>query len=375
MLRMEVVRTRERMGMLKKAWDRLVQECPALIPFATYDWMECCLTKEQRPLFVICLWKDDELVGVAPWWLRIHRRRGFRVRQLEFISSADTPWADIVMREKDRSPVLEQVFHGLCTDFAVEWDVLSLQHWPEYSPNRSWVEHWLRVHRYRSFGTIFARIPCVPIQESWEAFASTKPQRTRKTQRNIENRVAKLPNVSVECHRGGEVEPLMTEVLAIAKKGWKFQEGKSLANEPRTIDFFSRLTERAVANGWLFLWVLRVDGVPVAMEYDLTDGRRVFALRSDFDETYRDCSPGRYLETHILKWLFEHQWEEYQYGPGVNPYKLFWATAIRQTVKLDIFNQTWRGRGLGLLECRVIPFAKTLRDRWLMRGAESHAST
>jgi CelD/BcsL family acetyltransferase involved in cellulose biosynthesis len=129
------------------------------------------------------------------------------------------------------------------------------------------------------------------------------------------------------------------------------------------VEFFRRLTEVGGRKGWLFLWLLEMDGVPVAMEYDLTHGGTVYALRADIDEGYKEHAPGAYLEYQLVKHLFEEGYAEYDTGPGLNPYKLRWADDISENLSIHVCNGTWRGRVTNAVEGTLAPAWRRLRAR------------
>jgi CelD/BcsL family acetyltransferase involved in cellulose biosynthesis len=89
----------------------------------------------------------------------------------------------------------------------------------------------------------------------------------------------------------------------------------------------------------------------------------VHALRADYDEAHRELSPGSALSFAIARALFSRgETQEYDMGPGLNDYKLRWATGSHETVDLRIHR---RGLYPGLLhavETAVLPAARRLRE-------------
>jgi CelD/BcsL family acetyltransferase involved in cellulose biosynthesis len=129
--------------------------------------------------------------------------------------------------------------------------------------------------------------------------------------------------------------------------------------------FFREFTRRASANGWLHLWVLRLDGRAVATEYQIGENGSVHALRADFDASLAELSPGAGLNLRIMRLLFEGgRVREYDMGPGTNPYKLRWATGLHEAVSLEAYAPTASGRLAHGLVTRVLPRLRGLRDRW-----------
>src|SRR4030095_12266265 len=85
---------------------------------------------------------------------------------------------------------------------------------------------------------------------------------------------------------------------------------------------------------------------PIASETQIVDGQTVYAIRSDFDEQYADCSPGTYLQAEILKRLFETCYVEYNFGVGLNPYKARWTDQHVDLMNFRLFNESFYGRFL-----------------------------
>jgi CelD/BcsL family acetyltransferase involved in cellulose biosynthesis len=127
------------------------------------------------------------------------------------------------------------------------------------------------------------------------------------------------------------------------------------------MEFFRCLTDVAGRRGWLFLWLLELDGEPIAMEYDLHHDGTVYALRADIDETHKERSPGAYLEYHLVKHLFDGGYVEYNTGPGENPYKLRWADHVSENLSLTVNSGTWRGTAAHLVESVLVPSWRRVR--------------
>jgi CelD/BcsL family acetyltransferase involved in cellulose biosynthesis len=124
------------------------------------------------------------------------------------------------------------------------------------------------------------------------------------------------------------------------------------------------LTEHACARGWLSIWLLRLDGRPVAMEYQLIADDCVYALRSDFDEAYTGVSPGSHLNRELLERLFARGSGTYYMGPGTNAYKWRWTEQYDTTYRLVAYSPAWIGRLLGVADRRLRPAIERLRRRW-----------
>jgi CelD/BcsL family acetyltransferase involved in cellulose biosynthesis len=209
------------------------------------------------------------------------------------------------------------------------------------------------------------RSPYVAISGNWEEFLGHKSQRLRKTLRHAENRLQKNGTVTVQEHRAVDPEgPIFAEVMAVSQQSWKGPRGLAMATMEGMPRFFREFTRRASANGWLRLWILRLDGRAIATEYQVCANGTVHALRADFDAGLAPLSPGASLSLRILQGLFERGGvDEYDMGPGQNPYKLRWASGTHEGVALNVYAPTPYGRLLHRIETRVVPLLRQLRDR------------
>ncbi|HET7875085.1 MAG TPA: GNAT family N-acetyltransferase, partial [Methylomirabilota bacterium] len=191
-----------------------------------------------------------------------------------------------------------------------------------------------------------------------------KSQRFKKTIRNVANRLAKAGAIAIEEHRAVRPDgPVFADLLDVSRRSWKAPRQVAIATMPRMPEFFADLTRLASARGWLRLWVLRLDGRAVATEYQLEDGGRVHALRSEFDGSLpEDLSPGTQLNAEIVRALFARSGvHEYDMGPGQNEYKARWASDAHETVGLRIYRPGTYGAALYALEARAVPAIRKLR--------------
>jgi CelD/BcsL family acetyltransferase involved in cellulose biosynthesis len=158
------------------------------------------------------------------------------------------------------------------------------------------------------------------------------------------------------------VQEALVAAIEISARSWKSKLGVSL-NHPEPGRFIRRLTEHAHEQGWLSIWLLRLDGKPVAMEYQLIANDCVYALRSDFDEQYTDLSPGAYLNRVLLERLFSRGSGTYFMGPGMNAYKWRWTEEYETIYRLTAYSPAWRGRLFMFADQKVRPVLRKLRDR------------
>jgi CelD/BcsL family acetyltransferase involved in cellulose biosynthesis len=83
------------------------------------------------------------------------------------------------------------------------------------------------------------------------------------------------------------------------------------------------LTDPAL-NSCVRLFILSLNGKPIAMNLVAIGKRVVIGMQSWFDLAQAKWSPGSVLQEHVLKWAFENK-RDLDFGPGDSKYKSNWT--------------------------------------------------
>ncbi|MGE5176189.1 MAG: GNAT family N-acetyltransferase [Hyphomicrobiales bacterium] len=335
----ETIGTREGIEALQGEWESLRGADPDRSPFVSCEWFRCCLedTEGAEPM-VLAVRSGSALLGVAPLARRRVPGRWGTARAIEFLRCRETAHADFVVHPDHRDAVIAAVAGHLFDERPRTWDLLSLGPWPERSPNAVAVRRLLAARNARWTERTASLVPVVRIDRDWESFWGTRTYLFRKSRRGIQNRMRKLGTVEVEAVRADASGEGLRALHRVADRAWKREEGLAVTSREESKRFFACLTDAAGRRGWLLLWVLRLDGTPIAVEYNLAEEGNVYALRADFDQEYRSYSPGAYLEHHILQTLFAEGYRAYHAGPGFDAYKLRWTEEVRRNVTLNVYS-------------------------------------
>lgn len=334
--------------------------------FLSPAWLDAALLWQPpsaRPLF-FCARDGDALVGAAA--LQIVAEPYLRVpaRRLRFLTVPDTQFCDLLA-----APGAEERVAACLAEWIGAtrsgWDLLELGYLAgdgivaRLLPAvlaRAGIEAWVEP---------VDKNPFVPLQSTWDAFLKSRSRSVKKSINLIGNRLARAGTVEIVHVAGSAIDDAtLRDTLAaavdISARSWKQALGVSL-DHPGPHAFITRLTQHARARGWLSIWLLRLDGKPIAMEYQLIADDCVYALRSDFDERQTAVSPGSHLNRELLERLFERGGGRYFMGPGTNAYKWRWTDDYDTTYRLRAYSPTWRGRLLAFADRRLRPAWSALK--------------
>ena len=131
----------------------------------------------------------------------------------------------------------------------------------------------------------------------------------RKDLARNRRRLEQLGKVAHECHRSGDgLDRAVSAFLRIEASGWKGSRGTALACDEVTRKFAIGAFTGDERNSICRADVLTLDGAPIAVSLVVFAGRTGFAVKSTYDETYRNCSAGLLLEVEMLRSFLSGNW-------------------------------------------------------------------
>jgi CelD/BcsL family acetyltransferase involved in cellulose biosynthesis len=348
---------------LEPTWSALSEQSGARSFFLSHAWFRCCWMgrrEDERPSVVVVR-DGSSVAGLAPFFTSAIKWRIFPVRAVQLMQNQDSPFADVVAVPDKADEILRAILAYLgrsSKSFVVAFNKLP----------RSSLTHGLLANSVTEEPLI--RLPCgqspiLQLDGGWGGFWSAQSQRFKKTVRNVVNRVERLGRVAAEeLSRTASAEECLQVFASVADRSWKAELPISLRRNPSIRRFFEALTPALHGSGRLRLWTVRLDGAPIATEYHIQDGDTVVALRSDFDERYREASPGAYLNHQIIRQYFEEGMRIYDMGAGDNEYKLRWATSAKELDSFVLFGRSAYVKALYGLERHLIPHLRRARAWW-----------
>jgi CelD/BcsL family acetyltransferase involved in cellulose biosynthesis len=351
-------------------WNDLVDQIPAASVFLRHEWFEAAWEwrKSNSRLLCLCAYQDGTLVGILPLIITLRGRGLYVERRLDFLTVPDTQMCDVIAALDSRAAVA-RAFAGELERRRTEWDVLQFDYLQGRSIAAMELSEELGKHGFRCRTHDAGRNLFVALSGTWAEYHSTRSRRFKKANNLIGNRLKKAGAVRIDwlepgTDDAGAASAALEAAIRISANSWKRETGNSLG-DPGPQAFIRALSKQAFRRGWLSLWILSLNGEPLAMEYQLVSNARVHALRSDFVESRAEISPGSHLNRYLLENLFERGLERYYMGRGENAYKARWTSEGEALHRTVVYGRTLRGRIAELRDLTVNPWYRDLRDRLL----------
>ncbi len=159
----------------------------------------------------------------------------------------------------------------------------------------------------------------------------------------------------IELHRSDSAcAGDLQQFYAIEMSGWKGRNHSAIASRPATQLFYDEIAKSASTLGYLSLYLLHFDGVPVAGHFGLTYRGRYYTPKIAYDERFASVGPGHLLIEAVLRDCISRGIGEYDIvGPSV-PWKLKWTSNTRSHAHCYVFRKGAYGRVLHAVKCRFM---------------------
>jgi len=332
-IRAALVDSESRFTELRSAWDSLLQSSEAASPFLTWEWLHPWwrhLSGSSR-LRMLTAGADNRLMAVAPFRLTTGVAR---MRCLDLLGTGDagSDYLDVITRSGFEDEALDAIER-----FVVAQNMaLRLTH---LSSSAAGVGLANRLERRRWFQvtTPGGICPYIPLAgHTWDSYLATlgasHRANVRRRLRALEQKFdVRFELVSTDHDRREALERLAHyHERRFAARGSAFRTASLCA-------FHDEATRRFLDRGWLRMFVLRVNGAPVAVMYGFLYDRTFYFYQHGFDDSYQQHSIGLVLMALSIRTAIEEGAAEFDMLWGTEPYKFLWARDVRELRNLHLF--------------------------------------
>ena len=327
-MRLEIFDSLSSCSHLKGSWNAFANECSHDISL-TFEWHQA-LAASQSPaanLKILWVYQGGELIAILPLCRSWRRRRWVPLRTLSPLGAIYCAHDSLLIRSPSLlslAEILETV-----TSSVGRWDAFSFG-----------VSDDTNVYSQLEFADQFpARniewiqgksSPYLALNGTLEDFTAKLGTKMRT---NIRARLKRIQDAGslelVVITEQADVHDAFDAIRQIEIKSWKQSAGTSITANPAQVRFYEELMRGLAASGLLRVYLLHLDGHPVAHDLGFVYKNRFFSGKTSFTEDIRPLQPGFVLRWLIIKDLFEHEISEHDFMGESEPYKLQWTRTVR----------------------------------------------
>jgi CelD/BcsL family acetyltransferase involved in cellulose biosynthesis len=331
------IRSAADLSVLEDEWNELAERCPGYFLSQTHRWADAAwrtvALPRGRTLAGVALRFEKRLVAV--WPLVVYRAMG--VRMMRPLGPEASEYCSPLVEPGEQSAGWTA---ALWQAAAAGADVLVLPFLPADSPLSGIVRRkgWLCFAEPAAHTHYVARRDYA----DWASFHATIGPSHRAELRRKRRRIADQGVVTFEQESPNDAGALIDWLLD-CKKRWLVDRGlrNDWIGRPDYRDFLLALVSRQGRLGNLTLFVLKLDGVPLAAQLNSIDRSRVESYIVVYDPRYHRFSLGEIMNEECIRWAIERDLD-YDFRIGDQSFKSGWAKAGCDVVSCHVAT-SWRG--------------------------------
>ncbi len=363
-MKIKIIKSPEELGSLGQEWNALLKDSANNVIYLTHEWIMAWWNSfgNGNRLNVIAVYNEKgQLVGIAPMMRTNNRYRGVNITKICLMANGHSPSSDFIVSKENSAEIIKAILDYLKGNS--DTDIIELTKLDTNSRTYSIAFDYLNMNVNKIGIKESIESPFILINSDWETFFSGRSQRFRKSLRNKINRANKSVGISIEkIQINDSNNPAIQDMFAVSEKSWKRQDGTDITSNPQSKNFHKEICDRFGPQGIISLWLLRKETIPIAFEFHLTYDNVVYPIRADYDESYRDLSPGSILEYNIIKTLFdEAKIREYNTCGHSYNYLTNWSEDTRKHANIEIFCKNYKSSLLYSLEYKLIPLLRKIK--------------
>ena len=331
---------------LRPEWDALLEASDTDGLFLTPEWLFTWWKHlgDGHRLRVVTVRAGGELVAVAPFVVRparLDRQPSFRCLELLGSGEVGSDYLDVIVRRGHEAQAVGALADGLASGREVV-ALRRLRRSPCFAAT-------LASALARSGWTVvdgddessrFIRFGGASFAGYLAGLGSAHRQAFRRKLRGLERRHrVELERVDGEAGRPAG----MAALVALHQERWRGLARSEAFSRPELVSFHEEMSRLALTRGWLRLFLLRVDGAPVAALHGYRYRDVFYYYQSGYDPAFARHSVGLVLLGLAIRSAIEEGVVEFDLLHGEERYKRHWARQARPLHRLELYPPGARG--------------------------------
>lgn len=361
MIVIEKVEELERFEAIRDEWNELLEDSASNGLFLTWEWLHTWWKHlaEDRRLNIITVRLDGRLIAIAPLAYRSSRwRRLLPFPALEFLGTSyvGSDYLDVLIRRGHERQALSALAESLVgSPLMLEFSQVDRN-----GAQAVDLALQLKQQGWGSYRRLTDFCPYINLSgHDWESYLASLGSAHRY---NLKRRLRNLErqwSVQFERVRSEEQRAeVLHELIRLHERRWRERNGTGVFHSPALVAFHEEVSRLALQRAWLRLYVLRLDGRPVAAIYGFNYHNTFYFYQSGFDPDYGKHSVGLVIMGLAIKSAIEEGLKVYDFLRGDESYKMLWTHDERELVRLGLYPPGERGTF----------YRQTMELRWYIKN-------
>lgn len=328
MIQVEEVTTVDRFEALRPEWSALFERCPGATPFQSPEWLLPWWRSFGRGrLWVLALRREGGLAGLAPFFIGALSEGG--PRHVWLIGTGISDTLDLLL-----DPGFEPIGAARVLDHLLlqqkEWDLCDFQELRAGSPLLTAAS----ISRLSQEIVPQGASPCLPLPRTEAAFQRMLSPEHRRKLRRARRRLEAAGRFSFERADEGTLPEFLDALFRLHERRWGKRQGAGVLADPTLRTFHREAAAGFLKRDALRLYVLQLNGIPIASLYAFQKGGGLSCYLTGFDPEKMPYSPGALLLEYVIEAAIRDGLQEADFLRGQEPYKYLWGASDRPHYRL-----------------------------------------
>lgn len=324
---------------LQEDWAELLADSASNGPFLTWEWLHTWWTHlaGRRELFVLTVRSSGRLVAIAP----LTRRRRWAagvvpVGVLEMLGSDRlcSDYLDVILRRGWEAAAIDALTGYLAQD-PVRLEIANIDRTCAVAPA---LARALGDRGWRLTERDVDICPFIDLAgQTWESYLGTLDAKERSDfGRRLRNLNKQFSVGFEEARSQAQRREFFSIFVALHNRRRRERGGSDAFHTADLVAFHDELTRLMCERGWLRMFLLSLDGRPVAALYGFRHDRTFYFLNTGFDPEYARHAVGLITVGLTIQSAIAEGVDAYDFLRGAEPYKFRWAREVRRLTTLTI---------------------------------------
>lgn len=370
------VTTASALEQLSSEWQELFQRIGCRNPFLSVEWIISWWSHwggHHRLMVVAVRDRAGRLVAVAPFSIRMSRLGTWGPRALCFLTAHDFvgSYHLNILVDPEFESVAVDAIAGLIVQRRAEWDYIDLTLSDPASSALTSLCHRLRstgmmqkVIGTQSLTCLYTELPS-SFEEYLKGVGANLRYNFRRRRRALEREGVKFVAIKGRSEILGQFD----ELFRLHRLRFEGRRINSDLLKPGVYEFHLDTAQRLAESGMASLLLLKVRGQAIAALYGFSAGKRFSFYQAGMDPAWARVSVGLVMMGCSIEEAIRSGHDEYDFLGGANPYKLQWASKIRQDGMVCLFDRRVRSR-LAWSRIGLVDRLRKLKQRYSLSNKD-----
>lgn len=325
----------EKFESMKKEWNELLLNSAMSNVFLTWEWL-CAWAKnfidEKRKLFILSVYEDNELIGVAPWCIKHIDKKLFSFKQIEFLGTPETgsDYLDVFIKKGKERDVSISIYNFLFGDAISYWDRLCLNDIPCNSIFLLFFINSIR-EKGKYIGIEDASFcPLMSLPNSEDEFYNQISLKRRKRLKQDLRNLKKEDNIELQTYSSGNIGAMINDFFSFYEKKTPWHGGLLLKQIKKFVEYMGDKScvqiDFLTANN-------KTIGALLHFRFDGTLYLYLMAVDKEYNPR---VSVGNTLVGLVILNAIKSGVKYYDFLKGIEEYKFYWTSYGNRSFRIII---------------------------------------